>query len=197
VTDNPVLEVALQFAGVAAPTLHQALMRPTDGDISATLTGLKSFAPKPWSARFRELAEAGGHIEVKHARLAQGDVVMVGAGTVGITRQGQLDGEITLTVAGLDRLVALLGVDQMVQDYLARQGGNSGIDKIASGLDRIIPGLGGAVRNNSGAIAAVGIAALGEPRELEGRKAVGLPLRFSNGAVFLGPIPIGQMPPLF
>ena len=29
---------------------------------------------------------------------------------------------------------------------------------------------------------------------LEGRKAVSLPLRFSDGAVFLGPVPLGVIP---
>lgn len=58
--------------------------------------------------------------------------------------------------------------------------------------------LGGAVRGNSGAnLAAAGIGMLGEPKELEGRRAVSLPLRFVNGAAFLGPIQVGQIAPLF
>jgi hypothetical protein len=197
VNDNPAIEIALQFAGASAPALHPALARPSDGEVSAVLFGLKDFAPKPWSARWRELAAAGGRIEIAQARLAQGDILAVGAGSLALTPAGRLDGQINLTVAGLDRLVGLLGIDQMVAQYLARQGGGTSMDKIASGLDRILPGLGGAVRNNSGAIAAAGIAALGEPRDLEGRKAVSLPLRFSDGAIFLGPLPIGRAPPLF
>jgi hypothetical protein len=195
--ENLAVEVALQFAGAIAPVLHAGLTRPTDGEISAVLHGLKSFAPNPWRERWREIATAGGRIEIRQARLTQGDVLVVGAGTLAVTQTGLLDGQIMLTVAGLERLIGLLGVDQMVEQYLARQGGGTSLDKIASGLDRILPGLGGAVRNNSGAIAAAGIAALGEPRELEGRKAVGLPLRFSEGAIFLGPIPIGVAPSLF
>ena len=98
---------------------------------------------------------------------------------------------------GLDKLVTLLGVDQLVQQYLAQRGGGIDMNKIASGLDRILPGLGGAVRNNSGGLAAVGIAMLGEPRDIEGRKGIGLPLRFQDGQMFLGPVPIGQTTPLF
>jgi hypothetical protein len=38
---------------------------------------------------------------------------------------------------------------------------------------------------------------LGQPAELEGRRAVTLPLRFADGVVFLGPLRAGELPPLF
>ena len=38
---------------------------------------------------------------------------------------------------------------------------------------------------------------LGQPAELEGRKAVALPLRFTDGTVYLGPLKVGQTAPLF
>jgi hypothetical protein len=38
---------------------------------------------------------------------------------------------------------------------------------------------------------------LGEPTQLEGRRAIKLPLRFANGVAFLGPIQLGRVPPLF
>jgi hypothetical protein len=60
-----------------------------------------------------------------------------------------------------------------------------------------MPGLGGVVRNNSGAIAAVGVGALGQPAQLDGKPAVTLPLRFTDGTAFLGPIPLGPTPRLF
>jgi hypothetical protein len=51
-------------------------------------------------------------------------------------------------------------------------------------------------RGNS-ALAAMGASMLGQPAELEGRQAVTLPLRFADGVVFLGPLRVGQMAPLF
>jgi hypothetical protein len=64
-------------------------------------------------------------------------------------------------------------------------------------LDRLAPGLGGAIRDRYGSnLVAAGIAMLGKPAELDGKKAVSLPLRFVDGAAFLGPIPLGQIPPL-
>jgi hypothetical protein len=38
---------------------------------------------------------------------------------------------------------------------------------------------------------------MGQPTELEGQRAVILPLRFNDGAVSLGPVLIGLTPPLF
>jgi hypothetical protein len=197
VAANPVVEVVMRLSKASAPQLHPAAARPTDSEIDALLIGLKDFAPKPWDARFREIAAAGGRIEIKNARIAQDDILVVGSGTLGLTPTGHPDGQINITVVGLDKLVTLLGVDQFVQQYLAQRGGGTDMNKIASGLDRILPGLGGVVRNNSGGLATIGIAMLGEPKEIEGRKGVSLPLRFKDGAMFLGPVPIGQSVPLF
>jgi len=38
---------------------------------------------------------------------------------------------------------------------------------------------------------------MGQPTELEGKRAVMLPLRFKDGAVWLGPVMVGYAPPLF
>ena len=38
---------------------------------------------------------------------------------------------------------------------------------------------------------------MGEPTELEGKRAVTLPLRFDDGMVSLGPIKLGAVPPLY
>ena len=44
---------------------------------------------------------------------------------------------------------------------------------------------------------AAGINALGKEAALEGKKARAFPLRFVDGAVFLGPLNVAQTPPLF
>jgi hypothetical protein len=71
------------------------------------------------------------------------------------------------------------------------------MDKLAGALDRLAPGLGNAARQQLGNNLGAGINALGEKAMLEGRPAVSLPLRFDDGAMFLGPIPIGKTPALF
>lgn len=197
VTNNPILETIVRFDKLSAPAVHPAAARPTDGEIEAQLIGLKDFAPKAWPDRLREIAAANGRIEIKRARLVQDDILIVGAGTLALTSAGLPNGQIDITVVGLDKLVTLLGIDQFVQQYLAQRGSGVDINRIAGGLDRILPGLGSALRNNSGGLATIGIAVLGEPREIEGRKGISLPLRFRDGAMFLGPVLIGQVAPLF
>ena len=44
---------------------------------------------------------------------------------------------------------------------------------------------------------AAGINLMGQPAELEGKRAVMLPLRFDDGVVSLGPLKLGVTPPLF
>jgi hypothetical protein len=57
-----------------------------------------------------------------------------------------------------------------------------------TGLGRGGLGLGGAE---------LGLALLGKPAELEGKQAIVLPLRFNDGAVFLGALSLGRLPPLY
>ena len=78
-----------------------------------------------------------------------------------------------------------IGAQRMVQNSPA-------VDRLAGALDRLSPGLGQAARQQAGANLSAGINMLGEQTTLEGRRAVTLPLRFTDGAAFLGPIPIGE-----
>ncbi|MGZ3409782.1 MAG: DUF2125 domain-containing protein [Xanthobacteraceae bacterium] len=195
--DKASIEVVLRLSGGTAPMVHPAMAQPTDAEIGVVVSGLNGITPKPLAVHLRELAAAHGQIDIRQARISQGEILAVGSGALTVTPEGLLDGRVTMTIAGLDKLITLLGLDDMLTQYLAPRGGGLTMDKIASGLDRILPGLGGAVRNNQGGIAAAGITLLGEPRDLEGRKATAVPLRFSEGMVYLGPLQIGRMSPLF
>jgi len=190
VTSNPVLEMVLRLNKAAGPGLHPAAIEPVDADITAVLRGLKDFAPKPWAARFRELQAAGGGINVAQARVQQGDIIAVGSGTLSLNPSGRLEGQLRVTVAGVEAFLNSIGAQQTVQ-------ASPKMDKIAGALDRLAPGLGEVARQQAGATISLGINLLGEQTTLEGKRAVTLPLRFSDGAVFLGPVPIGITPALF
>ena len=189
VTNNPVIDVALLMAAAVAPELHAAMASPLDVDITATLRGLADFAPKPWPARLKELQSRDGKIEISKARLQQGDVIASSSGTLGLTARGNLDGQLEITVVNLDKAVKSLDIERLMQD------GNIGaqVDK----LDRIIPGLSRLARQNAAPGAVAALNALGKRTTLEGKQATTLPLRFSDGQVLLGPIPVGRVPPLF
>jgi hypothetical protein len=193
IRESPVLDIAINLVSASASGLHPLAKIPTDLDLNTTLRGLKDLAPKPWPARFREIQESGGRIEVKNARVKQSDWLLVGAGNLGLTPNGRLDGELRLTIAGLDKLLQTLGVE-----YLSRPGaGSDRLNSAINALDRLLPGLGSVAREHAGAGAAAGVSLLGEPAQLEGRAAVSLPLRFVDGTAYLGPLAVGQVPPLF
>jgi hypothetical protein len=188
--DNPVIDLVLQLMGATAPTINPLAAQPFDADITFVLRGLKGFPPKSWPDRFREIQAAGGRIDVNHARVQQGESIAIATGSLGLTANGRLDGQLLVTVAGLERLLPALGLER-----LTAPGG--GVDRIAGALDRLAPGLGNLARNNAAPSIAAGIGLLGEQTQLEGRRAVVVPLRITDGAMFLGAVPVGQVNPLF
>ncbi len=190
VRDNPVIEVALRVDAASAPVIHPAAADAIDADVAARLRGLHDFAPKPWAARFREIQAAGGRIDITQARVRQGDILAVGSGSLALNASGRLEGQLRVTVAGLDIFLEKIGAQRIVQNSPA-------VDRLAGALDRLSPGLGQAARQQAGANLSAGINMLGEQTTLEGRRAITLPLRFTDGAAFLGPIPIGNTPALF
>ena len=162
--ERPAIEIVLRLTAAAAPTLSPLSAQPVDADITAVLRGLKDFSPKPWAVRFREMQAAGGRIDIVAARLQQGETIAVGSGTLTLNARGRLDGQLNLTVAGLEALVNAVGA---------------------------------ATRQQSGFGFTLGLGLLGGSAQIDGRPAISLPLRVSDGAIFLGPIALGQVAPLF
>ena len=110
-----------------------------------------------------------------------------------------------MTVAGIEQVIPALGIEKMLDEGVPQ----ATLDRVAPGvkskdlnnlfgaLDRAIPGLGKVVKQNANVGVAAGINALGKEADLEGKKARTFPLRFVDGTVFLGPLKVGQIPPLF
>ncbi len=186
--DPPGMDVALSLVQAVFPGLARLPNAPIDANMTGTLRGLRDFAPRPWRELLRDFQAANGRVDIKEARVRQGDIIAVGHGSLSLNSRGTLDGQIDLTVAGLEQLMVALGIDKAVG-----QASQNALDRVAPGLN-LSQLLG--PRGNA-AIAAAGAAMLGRPTELEGRQAVTLPLRFSDGVVFLGPLRVGQMAPLF
>jgi len=189
VTANPVIELVLRLAAAAAPELHALTAQPLDAEISATLRGLADFAPKPWPVRFRELQARGGSIEIAKARVQQGEVIAASAGTLRLTERGGLDGQLNLTIVGIEKVLKTLDLDRIMAE--------GKIGSAIGRLDRIMPGLGQIARQNAGPSIVMGLGAIGQNSTLDGKPAVTVPLRFADGQVLLGPFPVGRTPPLF
>jgi hypothetical protein len=202
---HPVIETVLKIEGGSVQEVHPLLAQPFDADVRTLLSGLKDFSPKPWPERFRELQAAGGHVEIVQSRIAQGDLVAVAAGTLGLSANGRLDGELQMTVAGIEKVIPALGIEKMLDngvpqatlDRVAPGVKTQDVNNLLGALDRAIPGLGKAVKQNASVGVAAGINALGKEAVLEGKKARAFPLRFVDGTVYLGPLKVGQVPALY
>jgi hypothetical protein len=203
--DHPVIETALKIESGSVQEMHPLLAQAFDADARTLLSGLNDISPKPWPERFRELQAAGGHLEIVQSRIAQGDVLAVAAGTLSLSARGRLDGELQMTVAGLEKVIPALGIEKMLDegvpqatlDRVAPGVKTQDINNLLGALDRAVPGLGKVVKQNANVGVAAGVNALGKEAMLEGKKARAFPLRFADGVVFLGPLNLGQIPPLF
>ncbi len=137
-SDHPVIETVLQIAGGSVQDVHPLLAEPFDADVRTMLSGLKDFSPKPWPQRFREIQAAGGHVEIVQSRIQQGDLIAVAAGSLGLSAQGRLDGELQMTVAGLEKVIPALGIEKMLDEGVPQ-----------ATLDRVAPGVKTAGRQQS------------------------------------------------
>jgi hypothetical protein len=211
---HPVLDLALDLRNASAPALASALgtfgplaSASTDGSVVAVLHGMSDITPKPLEQRLREIQAAGGRLEITDARLQQGDLIATATGALSLSARGTLTGDVKLTIVNFAKIIPLLGLDRAVAQAVRPEA----LNRFAPTLDRLMPGLGNLVRgrDNGGGNApgtgakpdmnmVVGAAVLGgQQTELEGQRAVTVNLRFDDGVAFLGPLKLGQLPPLY
>jgi hypothetical protein len=202
---NPVIEAVWKLTQASAEPLHPALAEAFDMNLQARLSGLKDFRPKPWPERFREIQAANGRIDILQSRLQQGNMIAVANGSLAITPDGLLDGELQMVVAGLEKVIPALGIDKILEQGASQETLNrlapglkaEQVDKSMGALDKLIPGLGNVVRQQAPAALGGIVGMLGQKTTLEGKPAQAFPLRFADGAIYLGRIRIAQTQPLF
>ncbi len=211
---HPALDLALDLKNATAPALAPALgtfaplvSASSDLSLVARLSGASDLTPKPWEQRLRELQAAGGRLEITDARLQQGDLIATATGALSLSDRGTLNGDVRLTIVNFAKIIPWLGLDRAFAQAGLRP---EALNRFAPTLDRLMPGLGNLLRSrdNGGGNGgtgtkgdmnmAVGAAVLGgQQTELEGQQAVTLNLRFEDGAALLGPLKLGQLPPLY
>ena len=127
-------------------------------------------------ARLREWQAAGGRLEIQNARIAQADALGIATGTLALTRRGQLDGELRLSVAGIERFLPSIG---------GERNGPLGLDHTAPALnaiERAVPGLAQRAGPQQQALQAGLLGLLGQRVEIEGKPGVAVTVRFTEGA---------------
>ncbi|HET9904259.1 MAG TPA: DUF2125 domain-containing protein [Xanthobacteraceae bacterium] len=111
---EPVFDLAVRIEGAALPQVPGLAAPPVDVGAEAAIRGIADLDPKPFDRRLREWQAANGRLEVGRVRFAQGDLLAVAKGELGLTGEGRLDGSLQVMVAGIERLAALLlgGTDE-------------------------------------------------------------------------------------
>ena len=66
-----------------------------------------------------------------------------------------------------------------------------------AGLEAFIDQVAAANKQKLGFTVSIGLGLLGGNAKVEGRRAIAMPLRVSDGVMLLGPITIGETPALF
>jgi hypothetical protein len=190
---NPAIDLAAKFVGATAPGFIPIAKERSDLDIVAVLHGLKDLSPKSTPLRLREWQAAGGRVEIQSARLAQGDALANAIGTLALNPRGAIDGALTVTAAGAEKFIpALASGDKRAPMSLERAA------PALDAIERAVPGLNVRIAPAQQTQLANGLLALlGQQTTLEGKPAVAMPLKFTDGAATLGPIPLGKVPPLF
>jgi hypothetical protein len=188
--DHPVIEMTLRLSEASVPPFNALLAEPTEAEVDAIVRGFSDLSPKPWAERFREMQAAGGGIDIKSLHIVQADAIIVGNGTLSIGANGKLNGLIRVAIAGLEQLVPRLGIDRMIGQGLERLSGNGG-------LDRLVPGLGESIRATANTSVIDNLKKMGQPTSIGNQPAIVLPLRFTDGAIYLGMLRLGEAPSLF
>lgn len=187
--ENQQADFVVRLSGATAPAVGPLAAQPLDADVTALVRGLKNFAPRPLPVMLRELQAAGGRLEVSNARVQQGETIAQASGSLGLTANARLDGSMTVAIVGFDKVIAAAGG---LQKFLPSTPAPS--RPALSAFDRLAPALGGSARDQ---VAAGLLGLLGERTLLDGKSAITMQLRFADGAAYLGPIPLGQTPPLY
>src|SRR5262249_5551009 len=186
---DPVIDATLRLAAATAPQIHPLTGKPMDGELTARLKGLPNVAPRPLPVLLREWQARGGSLEIVNARVQQGEVIAVASGTLALTASGNLDGQLQMTVVNLEQVLRALNLEQVMSQ--------GKVGSTINALDRLMPGLGNIARQNAAPSIVASLGAMGQRTVLDDKPAVKVPLRFADGAVMLGPFPVGRVPPLF
>jgi hypothetical protein len=186
---EPVFVITAHVDAGAIPTGGPIASQAFQGDAHAVLYGPEQ-AAKPISAWVRDWQAAGGHLEIRRARVEQGEAVGSAVGDVRLNAGGRLDGGVRIAAAG--------PYAQLAESFL--QGGPGG----AAERERIAQGLVAEGRLHSRALHAAPsanppVAKSSPPAQGAARPAGSLdvPIRFVDGAVYAGDRLLAVIPPVF
>jgi hypothetical protein len=169
-------DVASRITRATIPPLDALVgsASPAAADFVATITQAEPLAGRGLPTELERWRVAGGRMQVTSAMVSHGPRRLDASGSVGLDDAHRPQGRLDVTVSGLDELLARFGLG----------GRSSAIGGLIAGV------LGG---RPGGAQAAEPPA----PGSAPAPKGVVLPLRLDGGRVYLGPIPVATLQPLY
>ena len=164
---------------------------PLDADIAAVLHGMKDFAEADGGPVAR-MAGGRWQLEIQSARIAQGEALANGDRHAGADAGGPARRRDAGQCCG----------DGEIFPAIARQkGAPLSLDRAAPALnaiDRAVPGLGARLAPQAQSVARLDCWGCSGSRSRSRASAVSrVPVRFKDGSASFGPIPLGQVPPVF
>jgi hypothetical protein len=188
------IAIAIQVADGLVPSAPPFGSDPFDAEVTAVLRGIGAVRPQPWLARLKEWASLDGRLVVKQARIEQHGEVAVAQGTIGLDGGGRVAGRMraTTTAANFERLGrSFLGDNgrARVVQALARLGRRD--SQTEEERRRLLA----QAEQEARELRSIGVSPL--PSANPGIGEVTMPLAFTNGVIFLGSVPIGEIPALY
>jgi len=165
---QPVVDLTIELSGAEVPALRPLAAEPFDLSTAAVLRGLDNLRPLSIPARLKQLQSAGGRLDITSLRLRQGEMLAIADGSLGLTANGRLDGNLNVTIAGFGAI-----------------------------MSKLVAQIGPAALNQASAGLSVALGLIGRQTELEGRRALSVRLRFDAGVMYVGPLRVGELRPLF
>lgn len=181
---EPGIDIVAHVTGGSIPPAGLVLSQPFTAELTAILRTGERSGPAAMMTHLRDWQAAGGRIEITAAQLQQGNSSATATGTIGLSRTGRLEGTLNLTTTE--------AYGQLVES-LMRDG-----QATAAEQERIVTALLLGNRRNSRALGHEPVTpntAIANAPPKAGSSTV--PLRFSDGAVYLGPTLLVNLPPLF
>lgn len=171
-----VLDFSAHVAGGYLPSSGIPLSQTFVADATGVVRRLPEGVIIAGARQLREWQANGGDFQLKSARIQQGDAVAVGGGNVRLNGSGQVDGALQVAVTGpYVRFAESLAHDAAERNKVAES------LQTGSHVRGLEPGP-----QPSGANA---VSPVFSPTDLH--------IRFVNGSVYLGPVLIGTLPPLY
>ncbi|MBZ0148884.1 MAG: DUF2125 domain-containing protein, partial [Pseudorhodoplanes sp.] len=196
--NQAVFSIATQVTGGSIPAGGSIVSQPFDAQIAATLENLHSVEPKAWAALLRDWQRSGGRFDVTKAQFQQGESIASASGVLSLNAAGRVDGNLRVGTTG--------AYVQLAQSFLRNEpGGAAQRENIAQSM------LGGTksrslgkaqqteeeLRKEAAQREALGRAERQRTQTPPTGQGLELPLRFTDGAIYLDTTRLGEIPPLF